>query len=110
MSRFGTRSVLGLLASVALAPLATAANHREAPITALDHKADITDVYAFVSYAGQAPSTPPTRPRCLVRRSAARARQRADTFPFDPRHPLRDQDRQQQDARADVDFPVPLQH
>lgn len=27
-----------------------AANHREAPITALDHKADITDVYAFRSY------------------------------------------------------------
>ncbi|MEE9354586.1 MAG: DUF4331 domain-containing protein [Methylococcaceae bacterium] len=27
-----------------------AANHREAPITALDEKADITDVYAFVSY------------------------------------------------------------
>ncbi len=37
-----------------------AANHREAPVTALDHKADITDVYAFVSYgpnqrAGQTP-------------------------------------------------------
>ncbi|MGH9630389.1 MAG: DUF4331 family protein, partial [Bryobacteraceae bacterium] len=28
-----------------------AANHREAPITALDHKADITDIYAFRSYA-----------------------------------------------------------
>jgi hypothetical protein len=28
-----------------------AANHREAPITAFDHKADITDVYAFRSYA-----------------------------------------------------------
>ena len=27
-----------------------AANHREAPLTALDHKADITDYYAFVSY------------------------------------------------------------
>lgn len=27
------------------------ANHREAPITAFDHKADITDVYAFRSYA-----------------------------------------------------------
>ncbi len=27
-----------------------AANHREAPITALDHKADIADVYAFRSY------------------------------------------------------------
>ncbi len=27
-----------------------ASSHREAPITALDHKADITDVYAFRSY------------------------------------------------------------
>jgi hypothetical protein len=27
-----------------------ASNHREAPITALDHKADITDIYAFRSY------------------------------------------------------------
>jgi hypothetical protein len=27
-----------------------AASHREAPITALDHKADITDFFAFVSY------------------------------------------------------------
>src|ERR1019366_3956528 len=27
-----------------------ASSHREAPITALDHKADITDLYAFVSY------------------------------------------------------------
>jgi hypothetical protein len=31
-------------------PVAFPANHREAPITALDHKADITDVYAFRSY------------------------------------------------------------
>ena len=29
-----------------------ASNHREAPITALDHKADITDLYAFNSYGG----------------------------------------------------------
>jgi hypothetical protein len=34
----------------ALAGSSFAANHREAPITALDHKADITDVYAFRSY------------------------------------------------------------
>ncbi len=34
------------------APAVWAANHREAPITALDHKADITDVYAFRSYNG----------------------------------------------------------
>jgi hypothetical protein len=33
-------------------PLNFAANHREAPITALDHKADITDVFAFRSYDG----------------------------------------------------------
>jgi hypothetical protein len=31
-------------------PAAFAANHREAPLTALDHKADITDWFAFVSY------------------------------------------------------------
>lgn len=37
-----------------------ASNHREAPITALDHKADITDLYAFVSYDGNA--TQPTAP------------------------------------------------
>jgi uncharacterized protein DUF4331 len=34
-----------------LTGFAQAANHREAPITALDHKADITDVFAFRSYA-----------------------------------------------------------
>jgi hypothetical protein len=31
-------------------PGAIASSHREAPITALDHPADITDFYAFVSY------------------------------------------------------------
>ena len=31
-------------------PQSWAANHREAPVTALDHKADITDWFAFVSY------------------------------------------------------------
>jgi hypothetical protein len=45
-----------LCALLLLPPQATAANHREAPITALDHKADITDVYAFVSYG---PNTQP---------------------------------------------------
>jgi hypothetical protein len=36
--------------TLALSSGAFAATHREAPITALDHKADITDVHAFVSY------------------------------------------------------------
>ena len=30
--------------------VATASSHREAPISALDHSADVTDWYAFVSY------------------------------------------------------------
>lgn len=41
---------------------AEASNHREAPITALDHKADITDVFAFVSseldFTGSTRQTP----------------------------------------------------
>ncbi len=41
---------IGLLLSPAAFQLADAANHREAPLTALDSKADITDWYAFVSY------------------------------------------------------------
>jgi hypothetical protein len=45
-----------------IAPPLQAANHREAPITALDHKADITDFFAFVSYGpNQAPNTRPSR-------------------------------------------------
>lgn len=48
-----TAYVTLLLAVLMGAPFSTfAANHREAPITALDHKADITDVYAFRSYDG----------------------------------------------------------
>jgi len=46
------KSVLGLTVSlmIAMPPGAYASSHREAPITALDHAADITDFYAFVSY------------------------------------------------------------
>ena len=46
------RSAVGLVLSLMIAfpPGAFASSHREAPITALDHAADITDFYAFVSY------------------------------------------------------------
>lgn len=44
--------VLGVIFSAP--PTIFGANHREAPITALDHKADITDVFAFRSYDGGA--------------------------------------------------------
>ena len=46
------KSAVGLAMSllIAVPPGAFASSHREAPITALDHTADITDFYAFVSY------------------------------------------------------------
>ena len=51
MSRSFKRRVLAAaLAGLLPFGVAQGANHREAPITALDEKADITDVYAFVSY------------------------------------------------------------
>src|SRR6201998_814143 len=50
MSRL--RSAIGLALSLLIAfpPGAFASSHREAPITSIDHTADITDFYAFVSY------------------------------------------------------------
>jgi len=51
----------GLALILGLAPL-SAANHREAPVTALDHKADITDFFAFVSYnSSQTPGQRPSK-------------------------------------------------
>ena len=42
--------VLAALLTCLIGGAADAANHREAPLTALDSKADITDFFAFVSY------------------------------------------------------------
>jgi hypothetical protein len=50
MSRMRPIVCAVLTALIAGPPPGFAASHREAPITALDHKADITDFYAFVSY------------------------------------------------------------
>lgn len=52
MSTRTTTTIAAIAAAVSFTAGQTgfAANHREAPITALDHKADITDVYAFRSY------------------------------------------------------------
>lgn len=41
---------VGLSLSLSWTSILLAANHREAPLTALDHKADIADFFAFVSY------------------------------------------------------------
>jgi hypothetical protein len=52
----------GLAVVMAMPSSLPAANHREAPITSLDHKADITDVYAFVSYGpDQRPNQTPEK-------------------------------------------------
>ena len=50
MSRVFTRTCLSLALALAVVTSGYAANHREAPLTALDSKADITDFFAFVSY------------------------------------------------------------
>ena len=42
--------IAATMAAMMMTPASFGASHREAPITALDHKADITDVFAFVSY------------------------------------------------------------
>ena len=65
------RSCLAVLLAVGIAmPTGLiASSHREAPITALDHKADITDLYAFVSYsADQAPQTTPSKVTFILER------------------------------------------
>ena len=49
-----TSGVALALACVLAAPVGHASSHREAPITAFDHKADVTDFYAFRSYDGGA--------------------------------------------------------
>jgi len=55
MNRRFARLLVGITATAfALSLQLTASNHREAPITALDPKADITDVYAFMSYGAGA--------------------------------------------------------
>jgi Domain of unknown function (DUF4331) len=50
MSKLKSAVGLALSLLIAVPPGAVASSHREAPITALDHTADITDFYAFVSY------------------------------------------------------------
>lgn len=63
-----------------------AANHREAPITALDHKADITDFFAFVSYNGsQAANQRPTKATFILYVDPLlEPANGPNYFPFDP--------------------------
>ena len=82
------RSLCALLATMLMLapPVTFASNHREAPITALDQKADLTDLYAFVSYSGsQGPNTAPTKATFILCVDPFLEPANGPTyFPFDP--------------------------
>jgi hypothetical protein len=103
---FRSLLVRGLALSLAAPPSVFASNHREAPITALDHKADITDLYAFVSYApGQAPGTPPSKATLVLCVDPFLEPANGPTlFPFDPGILYEIRVDNDQDARPDVTF------
>ena len=82
-----------------LSSAAYAANHREAPITALDPKADITDVYAFVSYDDPEKVTLIMNVDPLLEPSNGPTR-----FPFDPEMRYSINIDNNHDAVADIRF------
>ena len=86
MKHVRTAIALILVFAIALPQVALPSSHREAPITALDHKADITDIYAFVSYgSNQAPGTPPSKVTLILNVDPLLEPANGPTlFPFDP--------------------------
>jgi Domain of unknown function (DUF4331) len=95
-------SAMLAVATVALSPVSHAANHREAPITAFDHKADITDVYAFRSYG---PGL--TEPKVTLILSVDPLLDPANGpnwFPFDPDILYEIKIDNNQDAKEDITF------
>ena len=94
-----------LLAMLMIAPANTfGANHREAPITALDRAADITDWYAFVSYDDPSKVTFILNVDPLLEPSNG-----PNYFPFDPEIVYAIKIDYDQDAIADVGFEVRFQ-
>lgn len=89
----------GLSASLAASHNALAASHREAPITALDHKADITDFYAFQSYDERGRTTLILNVDPLLEPSNG-----PNYFPFDPEVTYAIHIDNDRDAKPDVTF------
>ena len=81
---------------------ALAANHREAPITALDHKADITDVFAFRSYGPTANTNNVTMILCVD--PLLEPGNGPNWFPFDDDIMYEIKVDNNNDAQADVTF------
>lgn len=97
----------GMIAST----VAFASSHREAPITALDHKADITDVYAFVSYgANQSPNTPGSKVTMILNVDPLLEPANGPTwFPFDPSILYEIHIDNDHDALTDIAFQIRFQ-
>jgi hypothetical protein len=93
-----------LAVTLAIAFAGHSANHREAPITALDHKADITDVYAFVSYSATQTISPPKVTLILCVDPLLEPGNGPNWFPFDPDILYEIKIDNNNDARADVTF------
>src|SRR5271167_2227961 len=101
------KSITGLALSlllIAIPPGAFASSHREAPITALDHTADITDFYAFVSYDH------PDRVTFILNVDPfLQPSNGPNYFPFDPSVVYQIRIDNDQDGRADLYFQVQFQ-
>lgn len=92
---------LGLAALVCATPVAHAASHREAPVTAIDRTADITDWYAFVS-----PDAPGTATMILSVDPLLEPGNGPNYFPFDDNLLYSFFIDNDQDAVPDVTFEV----
>ena len=107
------RSCLAVLLAVGIATPTglIASSHREAPITALDHKADITDLYAFVSYgADQAPNTTPSKVTFIMNVDPfLEPANGPNWFPFDPDILYEIHVDNDHDALADITFQIRFQ-
>lgn len=101
----------GLLAlSLAVPGVASAANHREAPITALDRTADITDWYTFVNYDDPGKVT-----LILAVDPLLEPGNGPNYFPFDPNilytfHVDNDQDGKAEDLKVEVRFKTEIRN
>ena len=100
-----------LVVAIVVPPGLIASNHREAPITALDQKADITDLYAFVSYGGnQSPNTKPSKVTLILCVDPFLEPANGPTwFPFDPDILYEIHVDNDHDALADVSFQIRFQ-
>jgi hypothetical protein len=103
MSKLKSAVGLALSLLIAMPPGAFASSHREAPITALDHTADITDFYAFVSYDH------PDRVTFILNVDPfLQPSNGPNYFPLRPIDRVSDQDRQQSGRAGRRHLPVPL--